>query len=78
MGGPLGLRRRLRTVGCYSALLNGRSYDVGAEAGAEVCYAAVNGRRYAIEVRDPRRLSRSRGAIAVAVRQKPFPRCRAK
>ncbi len=62
--------------GVYSILLDGRSYEVRIEAGAEACYAAVNGRRYAIEVRDPRRLARSRGAIAVAGRQKvtsPMP-----
>ncbi len=62
--------------GVYSILLDGRSYEVRVEGGAEACYAAVNGRRYTIEVRDPRRLSRGRGAMAVGGRQKitsPMP-----
>jgi len=62
--------------GVYCILLDGHSYEVRIEASTEACYAAVNGRRYSVEVRDPRRLSHSRGVIAVAGRQRvtsPMP-----
>lgn len=62
--------------GVYSVLLNGRSYEVKMEPAAERFYAGVNGRRYAIQVRDPRRLSRARGSLEVTGRQKiasPMP-----
>src|SRR5262249_35076203 len=62
--------------GVYCILLDGHSYEVRIEASTEACSAAVNGRRYSVEVRDPRRLSHSRGAIAVAGRQRvtsPMP-----
>lgn len=62
--------------GVYSVLIGGRSYEVRIEPGAGGLYAAVNGCRYAIEVRDPRRLSRSSGSVTVAGRQKvasPMP-----
>ncbi len=62
--------------GVYSILIGERSYEVKIEPGADCYYAAVNGRRYAIQVRDPRRLSRSRGAVEAAGRQKvasPMP-----
>jgi hypothetical protein len=62
--------------GVYSILIDNRSYEVKIEAGAEALYAGVNGRRYAIQVRDPRRLVRARGAVEAAGRQKivsPMP-----
>lgn len=62
--------------GVYSVLLNGRSYEVKMEPAAEGYYAGINGRRYAIQVRDPRRLGRSRGSLEVSGRRKvasPMP-----
>ena len=64
--------------GVYSILVEGRSYEVKIEPGStpDSYYAGVNGRRYAIQVRDPRRLSRSRGPFSAPGRQKvtsPMP-----
>ena len=62
--------------GVYSILMEGRSFEVRIESGAQGYYAAVNGRRYSIQVRDPRRLSRGGGSLAVTGRQKvtsPMP-----
>lgn len=58
--------------GVYSVLIGGGNYEVEIEpagAGADSYFAAVNGRRYAIEVRDPRRLSRSRSGVSAHGRQ---------
>ena len=60
----------------YSILIDGRSYEVKIEPAPECCYATLNGRRYVIEVRDPRRLSRTRGPLRADGRQKiasPMP-----
>lgn len=62
--------------GAYSILIDGRSYEVKLEPGADGYHVSVGGRRYAIQVRDPRRLSRSRGFPEAAGRQKiasPMP-----
>lgn len=62
--------------GVYSILIEGRSYEVKIEPGGEGYYAGVNGRRYSILVRDPRRLSRTGGGLAATGRQKitsPMP-----
>ncbi|MBI3698508.1 MAG: biotin/lipoyl-binding protein [Acidobacteria bacterium] len=62
--------------GVYSILIGERSYEVKIEPGEDCYYAAVNGRRYAVQVRDPRRLARARGALQAAGRQKvasPMP-----
>ena len=60
--------------GVYSILIGGHSYEVKIEPGENCCYAAVNGRRYQVEVRDPRRLARTRGAPEAVGRQKvPSP-----
>ncbi len=62
--------------GVYSILIAGRSYEVRIEPGAEGYYAGVNGRRYAVEVRDPRRLRRARHPAGPEGRQKissPMP-----
>lgn len=45
----------------YSVLLDGQSYEVRLEAGRQLTFVAVRGRRYAVEVEDPRR-SRKRSA----------------
>lgn len=75
-GQPLAADAREVEPGVYSILIGGRSYEVKIEAGAEGLYAGVNGRRYAIEVRDPRRLSRRRDAPGAIGRQRvtsPMP-----
>ncbi len=63
--------------GVYSVLIGGRSYEVKIEPAAEGgYYAGVNGRRYAVQVRDPRRLSQRRGALDTEGRQRvtsPMP-----
>ena len=42
--------------GAYSVLVEGASYDVRVESGGNgVCYVSLAGRRYEVEVRDPRR-----------------------
>jgi len=55
--------------GVYSILIDGRSYEVRVEPGADGLQAAVNGRRYVIEVRDPRRLARARAPLEAGGRQ---------
>jgi biotin carboxyl carrier protein len=47
--------------GVYSVLLDGRSYDVRVEPGPERSFVSVQGRRFAVEVEDPRE---PRGRIA--------------
>lgn len=62
--------------GVYSVLIGGCSYEVKIEQGVDCLYAGVNGRRYVVEVRDPRRLARRHGALSAAGRQKvtsPMP-----
>ena len=62
--------------GVYSILIEGRSYEVKLEPGPEGYYADVDGLRYTIQVRDPRRLARDRGVVTAAGRQKiasPMP-----
>jgi biotin carboxyl carrier protein len=52
--------------GAYSILLGARSFEVKIEYG-ESCYSViVDGRRYEIAVRDPRRLSRGSTGLAAA------------
>ncbi len=51
--------------GVYSVLIGSRSYEVKIESGINQIFVAVNGRRFAVEVRDPRRWdSRLKGALA--------------
>ena len=48
--------------GTYSVLWNGRSYEVRLEPGAESQFVTVQGRRFRVEVADPRRSrAKSRG-----------------
>lgn len=73
---PLAADAREVEPGIYSILIEDRSYEVKIETGAEGLWAGVNGRRYAVSVRDPRRLSRDRHAIGAAGRQQvssPMP-----
>jgi len=62
--------------GIWSIVLDGRSYEVKLEPAPDGYYASVDGRRYEVQVRDPRRLPRSRAALSAAGRQKvtsPMP-----
>ena len=62
--------------GVYSILIEGRHYEVRIETGPEGYYAGVNGRRFSIQMRDPRRLARSRDSLEASGRRKissPMP-----
>ncbi len=50
--------------GVYSVLMDGRSYEARVEEAADGLVVVIDGRRFAIEVRDPRRLRPRRGAGA--------------
>ena len=66
--GETELRADVRQVepGIYSILLNGRSFEVQLESHGGRTYASVNGRRLALEIRDPRKMVRGGGGIGVA------------
>lgn len=49
--------------GIYSVLLNGRSYEVRLEPGEGHSIAAVEGRRFAVEVEDPRASRRTSSGV---------------
>lgn len=62
--------------GIYSILLDGHSYEVKLEPSEDGAYATVDGHRYQVQVRDPRRLPRARAALSTAGRQRissPMP-----
>jgi len=62
--------------GVYSVLLDGRSYDVFVEETPDALVVAIDGFRFEIEARDPRRLSRrsaGRGADGVQTLTSPMP-----
>jgi biotin carboxyl carrier protein len=44
--------------GIFSVLLDGRSYEASVEAGAEAIWVTVHGRRFRVEIEDPRRNNR--------------------
>jgi len=50
--------------GIYSVLLDGRSYEVRVEPGQQGVFVSLNGRRFAVEVSDPRRLRRKPAGLA--------------
>jgi len=52
--------------GVYSILLDGRSYEARVEQGAQTLVVVIDGRRFEIEVRDPRRFSRKGGGAGAA------------
>lgn len=66
--GEMELRADVRQVepGIYSILLNGLSFEVQLENNGGRTYALVNGRRLAVEIRDPRKMARGGGGIGVA------------
>jgi biotin carboxyl carrier protein len=55
--------------GVYSVLLEGRSFEVRAIAGLQVLNVETGGRRFAVEVRDPRNASRQSRATTGTGRQ---------
>jgi biotin carboxyl carrier protein len=62
--------------GVYSVLMNGRSYDARVEERADGLIVVIDGYRFEIEVRDPRRWSRQaagRGADGVQTITAPMP-----
>ena len=62
--------------GVYSVLLDGRSYDARVERTAQHVIVVVEGHRFEIEVRDPRRWSRrsdAAGGGGVATLVAPMP-----
>ena len=62
--------------GVYSVLLDGRSYEARVEATAEGLVVVIDGYRFAIDVRDPRRFSRrhaGRGGEGVQTISAPMP-----
>ena len=48
--------------GVYSILLDGHSYEARVEQGPQALVVVIDGRRFQIEVHDPRRFSRKGGA----------------
>ena len=62
--------------GIWSIVLDGCSYEVKLEPAADGYYANVDGRRYQVQVRDPRRLPRARAVLSATGLQKitsPMP-----
>ena len=62
--------------GIWSILIGGRSYEVKLEPAEDGYWASVDGRRFRVEVRDPRQLPRSRSGLAAEGRQRvasPMP-----
>jgi biotin carboxyl carrier protein len=63
-------------AGIYSVLLGGRSFEARIEKSGEAWAVTVGGRRYVVEVSDPRRLKRRRDAVYGEGRQRvvsPMP-----
>jgi biotin carboxyl carrier protein len=59
--------------GVYSVLMDGRSYEARVEEGANALVVVIDGRRFEIEVRDPRRLTRKAGGAADGVQTVAAP-----
>ena len=73
---PAALDAREVEPGVWSILIDGQSYEVRLEPAGDGYSAEVDGRRYRVEVADPRRLGRTRPAPGAAGRQKissPMP-----
>jgi biotin carboxyl carrier protein len=66
--GDVRLRADVRVVepGTYSVQVGSRSFDVHLESNGGRTYASVNGRRLAVEIRDPRRMVRGAAGINIA------------
>lgn len=62
--------------GIWSILLDGQSFEVKLEPAEDGYYANVDGRRYRVQIRDPRRLPRTRASLSTEGRRKvssPMP-----
>jgi biotin carboxyl carrier protein len=62
--------------GVYSVLLDGRSYEAHAQAGADCAWITIRGRRFCVVATDPRRWSRKRTRAQRAEREEilaPMP-----
>jgi biotin carboxyl carrier protein len=62
--------------GVYTVLLEGRSYDAFVEATPDGLIVTINGNRFEVDVRDPRRLSRrspGAGGAGVQTLSSPMP-----
>jgi acetyl/propionyl-CoA carboxylase alpha subunit len=57
----------------YSVLMDGRSYEARVEEGPGALVVLIDGRRFEIEVRDPRRLTRKSGGAADGVQTVAAP-----
>jgi len=57
----------------YSVLMDGRSYEARVEEGPGALVVVVDGRRFEIEVRDPRRLTRKAGGATDGVQAVAAP-----
>jgi biotin carboxyl carrier protein len=76
-GGPVREAQvQLPEPGVYSVLMDGRSYDARVEEHADCLVVVIDGYRFEIEVRDPRRWSRrssGRGSGGVQTITAPMP-----
>jgi biotin carboxyl carrier protein len=62
--------------GIYTVLIDGRSYDAFVETSAGAMMVTIDGHRFEVEVRDPRRMSRrgtGTGAGGVQTLSSPMP-----
>src|SRR3954453_6698747 len=59
--------------GVYSVLMDGRSYEARVEEGGNGLVVVIDGRRFEIEVRDPRRFTRKSGEMADGVQTVAAP-----
>ena len=60
---------RVAEPGVYSVLIDGRCYDASVERTPQALVVTIDGHRFEIEVRDPRRWSGSASASTAAGRQ---------
>jgi biotin carboxyl carrier protein len=59
--------------GVYSVLMDGRSYEARVEENANALVVVIDGRRFEIEVRDPRRFARKSGRATDGVQTVAAP-----
>src|SRR4051812_5406183 len=59
--------------GVYSVLMEGRSYEARVEEGPNGLVVVIDGRRFEVEVHDPRRFTRKSGKTADGVQTVTAP-----
>jgi biotin carboxyl carrier protein len=64
---------QLPEPGVYSVLMDGRSYEARVEEAANALVVVIDGRRFEIGVRDPRRFARKSGGATDAVQTVAAP-----